>query len=390
MLAIINARIETVSSGIIEQGQVLVKDGKIAAIGTKVDIPACAKVIDAKGRTITPGIVEAHAHIGISEQGLGWEGNDTNESTNPLTPWVNALDAINMRDSAFDDFREAGITTVNVPPGSANLIGGMAVALKCKGTIVDKAVIKNPTAMKAALGENPKNVYGGNKKSPSTRMGSAAMLREALLKAQQYLEKVKAAQSEKDMPKYDRNCEALLPVMRGEIPLGIHCHRADDIVTSVRIAEEFGVKYRLEHVTDGYLLVDFLKARDAYVAIGPSLQYGSKVENKDRDFRTAVLLARAGVHFCLTTDHPVIAGHYLILTAGMAVAWGMDRDVALRSITLSAAEHAGLSDRVGSLEVGKDADIVIWSGDPLDFTTFADVTIIDGEIVFSREVEKCC
>lgn len=390
MLAIINARIETVSNGIIEHGQILVQGGKISAIGSEVSIPTNAKIIDAKGRTVTPGIIEAHAHIGISEQGLGWEGNDTNEATHPITAWCSALDGINMCDSAFEDFRQAGITSVNVPPGSANLIGGVAVALKCKGMIVDEAIVKYPSAMKSALGENPKNVYGGQKKSPSTRMGNAAVLREALLKAKQYQEKMDSATTEKDKPKYDRTNDAMLPVMRKELPLSIHCHRHDDIATAVRIADEFGLQYRLEHVTDGNLMADFLKSRNSYVAVGPSLQYGSKVENRDRDFRTAVQLARAGVHFCLTTDHPVIAGHYLILTAGMAVAWGMDRSAALRSITLSSAEHVGIENRVGSLDVGKDADIVVWSGDPLDFTTFADITIIDGEIVFEREVVTCC
>lgn len=386
MLAIVNARIETVSRGIIESGQIIIEAGKIKAVGEKLEIPAGVRQIDAAGRTVTPGIIESHAHIGIGEQGVGWEGQDHNESTSPLTAWCSALDGTNMLDTAFEDFRRAGITTAGVLPGSANIIGGTSFALKCKGTIVDEAVIKNPLAMKAALGENPKNAFGGKGKAPSTRMGSAAMLREALLTARQYKEKLDSAQNEQDKPKFDRQLHAMLPVMRGEIPLGIHCHRHDDIVTAVRIAKEFGVQYRLEHVTDGNLLADFLKANDAYVAVGPSMQYGSKVENKDRDFRTAVELSRKGVHFCLTTDHPVIAGHHLITTAGVAVGWGMDRDVALRSITLSCAEHMGLEDRLGSIDSGKDADIVIWSGDPLDFTTFADYTIIDGEIVYQREV----
>ncbi len=385
MLAIINARIETVSHGVIADGQILVENGKIKAIGTNLEIPADACVIDAAGRTVTPGIVEAHAHIGIGEQGVGWEGQDTNETSDPLTPWCSALDGINMRDMAFDDFRRAGITSVSVPPGSANIIGGTAVALKCKGTIVDEAIIK-VTGMKCALGENPKAVYGGKNRTPSTRMGNAALLREALLKAKQYLAKLEAAQSEKDKPKYDKQSEALLPVMRGELPLMIHCHRSDDIVTAVRICEEFGVRYVLEHVTDGHLLVDFLKARDVHCAVGPTMHYGSKVENRDRDFRTPVALARAGVRFCFTTDHAVLAGQWLPLTAGLAVGWGMDRDTALRAITLASAEHVGIDDRVGSLEVGKDADLVIWSGDPLDFTTHADVTIIDGEVVYEREV----
>jgi len=388
MLAVVNARLDTVANGIVEKGQMLVKNGKIVAIGTDLEIPADAKIIDAAGRTVTPGIIEAHAHIGISEQGLGWEGNDTNESTSPVTPWCSALDGINMQDTSFEEFRRAGITTVNVPPGSANIIGGTSVALKCKPTfIVDEAVLANPTGMKAALGENPKRAFGGKGKTPSTRMGNAAIMREALLKAKQYLDKLERAETEKDKPTYDKQCEALLPVLRGEIPLRIHCHRADDIVTAVRISREFGIKFTLEHVTDGYLLVDFLKKADVSCAVGPTLKYGSKVENKDRDFRTAVYFARHGVKFCLITDHPVIAGQYLVLTAGIAVSWGMDPQVSLRSITLGAAEHIGVADRVGSLEVGKDADFVVWSGDPLDYTTFADITVIDGEIVYEREVK---
>ncbi|MGI6345375.1 MAG: amidohydrolase [Bacillota bacterium] len=391
MLAVINARIETVANGIIENGQMLVENGKIKAIGQNLTIPAEAKIIDAAGRTVTPGIVEGHAHIGIGEQGVGPAGQDTNEATNPVTAWCNALDGINMRDSAFDDFRRAGITSVNVPPGSANIIGGTTVALKCKGTIVDEAVIRNPVAMKAALGENPKNAYGGRRRmAPSTRMGNAAVMREALLKAQQYLTKLDNAKSEQDKPRYDKQCEALLPVMRGEIPMMIHCHRADDIATAIRVANEFGIRYVLDHVTDGFLVADLLKKHNVSCAVGPTMQYGSKVENRERDFRTAIELDRAGVHFSFTTDHAVVAGQYLITTAALAVGWGLDRDRALRAITLAPAEHVGIADRVGSLEVGKDADFVVWSGDPLEFTTFADITVIDGEIVYEREGQACC
>lgn len=386
MLAVINARIETVSNGIIANGQILLEGGKIKAIGQNIDIPAQAKVIDAAGRTVTPGIIEAHAHIGIGEQGVGREGQDTNETVNPVTPWCNALDGINMRDTAFEDFRQAGITSVNVPPGSANIIGGTTVALKCKGTIVDDAVIKNPVGMKGALGENPKGAYGRKNQIPSTRMGNAAVLRETLLKAKHYLHKLESATKEEEKPKFDKQNAAMLPVMRGEIPLMIHCHRSDDIVTAIRICEEFGVRYVLEHVTDGFMIADLLKKYDVHCAVGPTMHYGSKVENRERDFRTPIALARAGVRFCFTTDHAVVRGQQLITTAGIAVGWGLDRDVALRAITLSSAEHAGIADRVGSLEVGKDADLVIWSGDPLDFTTFADVTIIDGEVVYQREV----
>lgn len=386
MLAIINARIETVSNGIIANGQLLFENGKIKAIGTDLEIPKDAKCIDAAGRTVTPGIVEAHAHIGIGEAGIGWEGSDHNETVSPVTPWANALDGINMRDTAFEDFRRAGITSAGVLPGSANIIGGTALALKCYGTMVEDAVIKNPIGMKCALGENPKAVYGSRQKAPGTRMGSAAVFREALLKAKQYMAKLDAAETEADQPKYDKENHAMLPVMRGEIPLMIHCHRHDDIVTAVRVCEEFDVPYILEHVTDGFMVTDFIKERNINCAVGPTMNYGSKVENRERDFRTPIEFARAGINFCFTTDHPVVNGTWLALTAGLAVGWGMDRDVALRAITLASAEHAGIADRVGSLEVGKDADVVIWSGDPLDFTNFADVTIIDGQVVFSREV----
>lgn len=389
MLGIINACLETVSHGRIENGRVLIQNGRIAAIGTDIDVSGCSSIIDAKGRIVTPGIIDAHTHAGLSEIGIGWEGNDVNESTNPVTPWCSARDGINMKDAAFDNFRKAGLTSVGVFPGSGNIIGGTALALKCHGTIVDEAIIKDPVGMKAALGENPKKVYGDSKKSPKTRMANAAMLREALLKAKQYLQKQNQAMDKKDMPKYDKQSEALLPVIKKEIPLLIHCHRHDDIATAIRICNEFDVKYVLEHVTDGHLIADLIKKHNIHCAVGPTLHYGSKVENKDRDFRTPVCFAREGIPFSFTTDHPVVDGRNLVLTASIAVQWGMKEDSALRAITLGSAEHIGIDDRVGSLEVGKDADLVIWSGHPLEFTTFADITIINGEVVYKREVEAC-
>lgn len=389
MLAVINADLHTVSqAGRISGGALLIDDeGRIAAVGADVQVPEGARVIDARGRPVTPGIIEAHAHVGIIEQGVGWEGRDANESTDPITPEVNALDAINPHDDAFREFREAGITSALVPPGSGNLIGGTAVAIKCRGNIVDDMVIANPVGMKGALGQNPKGSYGRRGKAPSTRMANAAMIREALDSAREYMKaKKKAEEGDGKPPKYDARREALIPLLEGEMPFRVHCHRADDIVTAVRLCNEYGLSFTLEHVTEGDHVADFLKENDAYCAIGPTLQYGSKVENRERSFRTPVQLARKGVHFCFTTDHPVMAGQFLLITAGVAVSWGMDYDTALWSITLSAAEHIGIADRVGSLEPGKDADVVIWSADPLDYTTFADCTIIDGEIVYEREV----
>ncbi len=382
MLAVVNARLETVTNGIIENGVLLVKDGKIVALGADVQVPEGAKVFDVKGRTVTPGIIEAHSHAGINEKGLGWEGRDGNEATSPITPWCHARDAINMLAADFDEFREAGITTTGVLPGSANLLGGTAVAVKLrKTTIVDEAIIKE-IGMKSAFGENPKGAYGKRNIAPSTRMGSAAVMREALHKAQQYLLRKEAGENQQ----FDKSWEAMIPVMKREMPLLIHCHRHDDIVTAVRIAKEFNLRYVLEHVTDGYLLVDFFKKNDIDSAVGPTMKYGSKVENKDRDYRTAVLFAREGIKFCFTTDHSVISGRHLRTTAGVAVSWGMSREDALKAITINNARHIGLEDRIGSLEVGKDADFVVWSGDPLCFLSFADVTVVDGKVVFEREV----
>ncbi len=382
MLAVINARLETLTNGVIEEGTLLVKDGKIAEIGADVKVPEGAAVIDAKGRTVTPGIVEAHSHAGINEKGLGWEGRDGNEGTSPITPWCHAKDAINMLAADFDEFREAGITSTGVLPGSANLLGGTAVAVKTKKTAIVEEAIFAEIGMKSALGQNPKGKYGRANKAPSTRMGNAAMLRETLLKAQQYNRKKEAGEE----PKFDKSMEALIPVIKGELPILIHCHRADDIVTSIRICNEFNLKYTLEHVTEGYLIVDHLLKNDSLCAVGPTMFYGSKVENKERDFRTPVALSKAGVRFCFTTDHAVVAGRHLRTTAGIAVSWGMDRDEALKAITLYSARHMGQDHRLGSLEVGKDADFVVWSGDPLCFLTHADVTVVDGNVEYEREV----
>ncbi len=382
MLAVINARIETVTQGVIEQGTLLCKDGKIVALGANVEVPAGARVYDAKGHSITPGIIESHSHAGISEAGAGRAGVDTNEGTAPITAYCHARDAINMLASDFDEFRKAGITATGVLPGSANLLGGTAVAVKTIRTpIVDEAIIAE-IGMKSALGENPKGKYGGSNKSPSTRMGNAAVLREALEKARVYKEQKDAGED----VKFDKNSEAMLPVMRGEMPLMIHCHRHDDIVTAVRICEEFNLPYVLEHVTDGFMLVDFIKDRNIVCAVGPTMFYGSKVENKERDFRTPVMFNKAGIEFNFTTDHGVVSGRNLRTTASLAVSWGMDRDAALRAITINAARHMGLEDRIGSLEVGKDADFVVWSGDPLCFLSEPEVTVIEGKAVYEREV----
>ena len=384
MLAIINAQLETISNGFIKNGKILIENGLIKNLGKNIEIPKKARIIDAENKIVTPGLIEAHSHVGISEIGIGPSGQDTNESTNPITPWCNALDGINMKDKAFEYFRKAGITSVNILPGSANIFGGKTTAVKCKNTVVDKAIVKENTGMKAALGENPKMLYSQKDKSPSSRMGNAALMRETLIKANNYYEKLNKPNKRDKNPDYNKEVHSLLPVLKKEVPLRIHCHRADDIVTAIRIAEEFDLKYTLEHITQGHQIMDFLKKKSASFAIGPTMHYGSKVENKERNFHTPLLADKNNLQFCLTTDHPVVAGHYLSMTAGLAVNWGMKRKTALKSITLNAAKHIGIEDNVGSLAKGKDADLVIWSDDPLEFTTFADLTIIDGEIVYQR------
>ncbi|HZJ83350.1 MAG TPA: amidohydrolase [Clostridia bacterium] len=384
MLGIKNVKIETISNGTIENGSIVLDDGKIAALGKELDLSNCRRIIDGDGRVITPGIIDPHTHLGLSESGVGREGADTNEGTSPLTPLCSVIDGINMRDQAFESFSKSGITSVGILPGSGNIIGGTGLALKCKGHIVDESVIKNPIGLKVALGENPKTNYGDKKKSPATRMGNTAILRGALLKAKEYLDNSSKNNSEF---KKDMEAEALLPVIKGEIPLIIHCHRHDDIVTAIRVCKEFNVKFTLEHVTDGHLVKDIIKEEKVHCGVGPTLQYASKVENKDRDFRTPIAFDREGIPFCFITDHPVLDGRNLMLTASIATQWGMSDENALRAVTLSSAEHIGIDNRVGSLEIGKDADIVIWSDNPLEFTTFVDMTIIDGEIVYERKVK---
>jgi imidazolonepropionase-like amidohydrolase len=387
VLGIINAKIETISDGTIGKGSILIEDGKILAIGKDIDVSNCKRIIDGKDKVVTPGIIDAHTHLGLSESGVGQEGRDTNEGTTPLTPFCSVRDGINMKDQAFENFRKAGTTTVGILPGSGNIIGGTGLALKCKGTIVDESVLKDPIGMKAALGENPKMHYGSKKKSPATRMGNAAVLRDALSKAKNYLEKQENPNEDKTKIKKDKVSIGLLPVIKREIPLIIHCHRHDDIVTAIRICKEFNIKYVLDHVTDGHLVKDLIKREKIHCGVGPTMNYGSKVENKDRDYRTPIVFDKEDIPFCFITDHPVIHGRNLVLTASIATQWGMTDENALRAITLSSAEHIGIEDRVGSLEVGKDADLIIWSGNPLEFTSFVDMTIIDGEIAYEREVK---
>ncbi len=385
MLAVTNGRLFTVAGGIIEGGQVLLEGGKIAAIGVGLQIPRGARVIDAGGRIVTPGFIDAHCHVGIAEEGIGWEGDDVNEMTDPITADARAIDGINPEDQGFRDAVEAGVTAIWVAPGSGNVIGGEGATVKThgRGRTIDQMVLLAPSGLKAATGENPKRIYRDQKKMPSTRMGTAALLRESLVKASNYLQKM-AAEPDK-RPDRDLRLEAIGRVLRREIPLRCHAHRGDDILTAIRIAREFNIRVCIEHCTEGHRLAQELAALGIPAVVGPLLTARVKVELRDRTPATAGVLARAGVKVAIMTDHPVVPVNYLPLSAALAVRAGMEESEALRAITINAAEIAGVADRIGSLEVGKDGDLVIHSGHPFDLMSQVDYTIIDGEVVYSRE-----
>lgn len=383
MLLIKNGHVKTMAGDDIIGGSVLIgDDGKIAKVGKDIVCDG-AEVIDACGKLVTPGCVDAHCHIGLDNSAMGWEGWDYNESYDPITPHMRAIDSINPMDETFDEAVSCGVTSACTGPGSANVVGGTFVAIKLSGKRIDDMIIKNPLAMKCAFGENPKRVYGqGAKKAPITRMGTAALLRELLFKSKNYLE---AKENGKD-PSFDMKLEAMIPVLRGEIPLKAHAHRADDIFTSIRIAKEFGVKLTLDHCTDGSLIAEDLAKEGFPAFVGPSFGNKSKIELKNKDFATPAELHRAGVPVSIITDAPVIPLMYLPLCAGLAAKSGLDYEEAWRAVTINPAKHTGIGDRVGSLEEGKDGDVVIWEADPLrDIGTEAYITVINGKIVHSKQ-----
>lgn len=386
MLLIRGGHIKPIVGEEMMKGDVLIgDDGRIAAIGEKVDAPADAPVLDAAGCLVAPGFVDAHCHIGMEEECMRWEGDDVNEYSSPVTPELRAIDAINPRDEAFAEAIAGGVTTAVTGPGSANVLGGSFVAMKLYGDCVDDMIVKFPAAMKIAFGENPKGCYGQNgKKAPVTRMAIASLLREQLFKAKKYAADVEAAERDtsKERP-FDMKLEALLPVIRKEIPLKTHAHRADDIFTALRIAKEFDVNITLDHVTEGHLIVDHLVKAGKPVLVGPSLGSKSKVELREKSFATAGILDKAGLEVCIITDAPVIPLNYLPLCAGLAVKAGMKEESAWRAITINPAHVVGIADRVGSLEVGKDADIAIFEGNPLrDIQCKTKAVFVNGKQVY--------
>ncbi len=385
MILIRNGLVKTMAGPDIENGQVLLDGGKIVAVGKEVNAPADAQVIDATGCLVTPGLIDGHCHIGMEEAAIGFEGTDGNECTDPLTPQVRAIDAIQPMDETLAQAAAAGVTTAVTGPGSGNVVGGTFVAIKMHGSRVDDMVLKYPVAMKCAFGENPKRVYGTQKKMPMTRMGTAALLRDLLARTVEYDEAKKAYAADpknNKKPAIDVKLEAMLPVIHKEIPLKAHAHRADDIFTALRIAKEFDVDITLDHCTEGHLIVDELVKEGKGVLVGPTMGDKSKFELKNKSFETPKAMNEAGLTMCIVTDAPVLPLEYLSLCAGLAVNAGLDEQEAWKAITINPAKITGLSDRVGSLEVGKDADVAIFRGNPitdLQYTTA--YTIINGEIV---------
>lgn len=385
-MVIINGKIITMEEETIECGYVRISEGKIAEIGTMEaygEEKGVEDIIDVKGAWVMPGLIEAHAHIGISEEKWGVIADDCNEGTNPVTPYLRAIDAINPMDPAFHEAIGAGITSVMAGPGSANVVGGQFAFIKTQGRCVDNMIVKHPAAMKIAFGENPKTAYGDRDMYPSTRMGTAALLRQTIFESVQYWEKKKRG----ELHELDFEKECWIPVLKKEIPLKAHAHRADDILTAIRIAKEYGLDMTIDHGTESHLITDEVKKSGFPVIVGPDLTSRSKLEVQNMNFKTNRILHEAGVLFAITTDHPVTMIQYLPLCAGLAVKQGLPMEEGLKAITINAAKICKVDDKVGSLKIGKDADIAVFTGNPMEVFTETLYTIINGKIVYEYKPE---
>ncbi len=378
-VAITGAHIVPITSEPFE-GTIVMTDGHISALGPRARIPKGHAVLDAQGGWVLPGFIDAHVHLGVHEEGEGWAGNDTNEMTDPVMAGARALDGINPLEKGFDDALAGGVTSVNVNPGSGNPIGGLTVAIKTWGRVVDEMVLRSPSGLKAALGENPKRVYGEQKKTPSTRLGTALTIRKAFVEARNHGQKEDAEQHLVN--------DALLQVLNREIPWRQHCHRADDIATALRMADEFGYQLVLDHGTESWKIADLIAEKGVPVLYGPLIVSRSKVEVRDRIPAAPGILDRAGVDVSIITDHPVVPIDFLVTQAALAVKEGMEPEAALRAITINPATVMGVEDRVGSLEKGKDADLVLWTGDPLDVRNRVLRTFVSGDEVYSWDPES--
>jgi imidazolonepropionase-like amidohydrolase len=384
VLAIVGGTVVPVVGPPIEAGTVLVEGGLITAVGADVAVPEGATVIDATGKHVLPGFLESHGHVGIHEESAGSAGNDTNELTDPNTAQVRAIDAVNIEDEGFRDALSGGVTSVVIKPGSGNVIGGRTVAIKTwGGRTIDEQVISETVSVKSALGENPKRVYGGKDRMPSTRLGVAAVLRQAFEDARFYAASRAAAATKGEPFKKDLKLETLAAVLDGELAWDQHTHRHDDIATAIRLAEEFGYRLVINHGTEGHKLADVLAEKNIPVIYGPMLTSRSKLELRDRGIANLAIMARAGVTVAITTDHPVVPINQLVLQASLAVRDGLPHDTALEALTINPARMLGLDDRIGALAPGLDADIVIWSGDPIDVPSRAEQVFIAGVSVYA-------
>ena len=362
MQAICGGKVYTMRGEPLPQGTVLFEAGKIVAVGENLAIPDGCELFDATGKVVTPGLIDAHTHLGVYAEPAEWSAEDGNETSGPVTPAMDALDAINPADIAFDDALSGGVTTVMIAPGSANAVGGQCVVLKTeRRPTVEDMLLRRHAGLKIAFGENPRRVYGDKQKAPVTRMATAYLIRETLQKARDYLKK-------KDTKSFvpDFGMDAVLRVLRHQMPLRAHAHRADDIITALRIAQEFDVEIVLDHCTEGHLIANELARRQARAAVGPQLITRAKMELKDKSYRTPAVLDAYGVKFALISDHPVVPNMFLSVYAGLAVRFGLAPQSALRAMTRDPAELLGIADRVGVLAPGYDADLVVWSGEPLE------------------------
>lgn len=381
MLAIKNACVLTMAQRDYERANILIDNGIIQDLGDDLIIPNDCDIIDAAGLIVTPGLIDAHSHIGLTEDKIGLAGDDCNETTTSITPTLRAIDAINPKDAAFHNALASGITSAMIGPGSSNVIGGQFAFIKLYGENIDKMTLLAPAAMKVAFGENPKTNYGKNGNMPSTRMSIAAMLRKELFAAAQY--KAQRDSSADFIQNFEM--EAYMPVFDGMIPLKAHVHRADDILSAIRIANEFSLFLTLDHCTEGHLIADEIASSGFPAIIGPSLASRNKPEVAALDFKTPGILSKAGVIVALTCDHPVSRIQYLPLCAGLAVREGMPEYEALKAITINAAMICRVSNRIGSIEIGKDADLAIFDGNPMDISTHTIYTLVDGKIVYQTK-----
>ena len=384
IMIIINGKIITMAQRDYENGYVRIENGKITAVGDMKDCPQDTEIINAGGALVLPGFIDAHTHLGMFEDSLGFEGDDGNEESDAATPHMRAIDAINPMDRCFDEALRAGVTTVITGPGSANAIGGQLAAVKTGGKCIDDMVIKAPVAMKMALGENPKTVYHGKGEAPNTRMATAAIIRNQLEKTKRYIEDARRAETDGDFdrPEFDEKCEALMPLFTEGLPVHFHAHRADDIFTAVRIAGEYHLQYVIVHATQGHLVADELAKKGVKAFCGPFLCDRSKPELHDLTPESVGILCKSGVECAIITDHPVIPIQYLPLCAALAVREGMDYENALKAITINPAKLCKIDDRVGSIEVGKDADITLFDKNPLSIFAKPKAVILDGKRVY--------